>query len=184
MDLALGAWRAALITFRAWLVGKRRTTRPKQPRELAARQQSSYNSNRGPSPLARCHVSVVWDLLREANISSGKGSSQPVETTCLDKTERRRSPRSSVYVPVFVYGYTSEEPFHQETNTLQVNANGGLLRLDADVQHGQKLLVMNRVTQEERECYVVSLTKRPKHADLRVGVAFAKSAPGFWGRRK
>jgi hypothetical protein len=90
-----------------------------------------------------------------------------------------------MYVPVFVYGYASEdEPFYQETNTLQVNANGGLLRLDANVQRGQKLLVMNRVTKEEQECYVVSLAKHPKHADLRVGVAFAKAAPGFWGSRK
>ncbi len=90
-----------------------------------------------------------------------------------------------MYVPVFVYGYASEnEPFYQETNTLQVNANGGLLRLDTSVQHGQKLLVVNRVTKEEQECYVVSLAKRPKHEDLRVGVAFAKAAPGFWDTRK
>lgn len=89
-----------------------------------------------------------------------------------------------MYVPVFVYGYTAaDEPFHEETNTLQVNANGGLLRLGASVLHGQKVLVMNRVTQEEQECYVVTLAKQPKHADL-VGVAFAKPAPGFWDSRR
>jgi len=90
-----------------------------------------------------------------------------------------------VYVPVFVYGYTApDEPFHEETNTLQVNANGGLLKLDADVHFGQKLLVMNRVTKEEQECYVVTLAKRPKHAYRHVGVALAKPAPEFWGVRK
>lgn len=130
-------------------------------------------------------MSVVWDLLREANTLKGRGEAEPAEAKFPDKMERRQSPRSSMYVPVFVYGYASEEePFYQETNTLQVNANGGLLRLDANVQRGQKLLVMNRVTKEEQECYVVSLAKRPKHADARVGVAFIKAAPGFWGSRK
>lgn len=119
-------------------------------------------------------MSVIWDMLREEKIPYE-------EQLYVDNSERRRSSRTSLYVPVFVYGYTSaDEPFHQDTNTLQVNANGGLLRLDANVQCGQKLLVMNRVTQEEQECYVVTLTKRPNHSDLRVGVAFANSAPGFW----
>lgn len=127
-------------------------------------------------------MSVVWDLLRQSNDSNGHGRPRSIGAECPDKIERRQSPRSSVYVPVFVYGYASEDqPFHQETNTLQVNANGGLLRLDADVRRGQKLLVMNRLTKEEQECYVVSLAKRPKHEDLRVGISFAKAAPGFWG---
>ncbi len=179
MDLALGAWRAALITFRNWLGAKRSASSSGTTRRLARPQQSPYNRGRGTSPLAGCHVSVIWDLLREASAPNGHGQAEPVEM------ERRQSPRSSVYVPVFVYGYASEdEPFHQESNTLQVNANGGLLRLDTNVQRGQKLLVMNRVTKEEQECYVVSLAKRPKHADLRVGIAFAKAAPGFWDSRK
>lgn len=99
-----------------------------------------------------------------------------------DVTERRRSPRTSLYVPVFVYGYAGpDEPFHEETNTLEVNANGGLLRLGANVHFGQKLLVMNRVTKEEQECYVVTMAKRPKRAERHVGVALAKCAPEFWG---
>jgi|GEM_PF-2816495 len=101
--------------------------------------------------------------------------------------ERRRSSRQSVYVPLFVYGYgEGQEPFHQETNTLQVNANGALLRLDgsAKVYRGQKLLLMNRLTNEEQECQIVMLAKRPKHSDLRVGVAFTTAAPEFWATRK
>jgi hypothetical protein len=125
-------------------------------------------------------MSVIWDLLNEVDTPNKSGR---VELS-RDNAERRRSARVSVYVPVFVYGYTAEdEPFHQETNTLQVNADGALLRLDANVVRGQKLLVTNRVTQEERECVVVTLMKRRKHADLCVGVAFASAAPGFWGER-
>lgn len=128
-------------------------------------------------------MSVIWDLLRDARISSE--DNQQMGEACSDDVERRQSPRISMYVPVFVYGYNaSDEPFCQDTNTLQVNAGGGLLHLNASVRYGQKLLLMNRVTQEERECYVVTLAKRPKHADVRVGVAFANAAPGFWGARQ
>jgi hypothetical protein len=102
-----------------------------------------------------------------------------------ERAERRRSPRTSMYVPVFVYGYNlADEPFHQETNTLQVNANGALLRIDTNLLHGQKLLLQNRLTREEQECYVVTLIKRPRHVDFCVGVAFAKAAPGFWDSHK
>lgn len=118
-------------------------------------------------------LSAIWDLMQQA----------------MDErtVERRRSSRESVYVPLFVYGHDStQEPFYQETNTLEVNANGGLLHLDeaANVRRGQKLLVMNRLNREEQECYVVTLKKRPKRADLRVGVAFAKAAPEFWKQRR
>ncbi|MFZ0639944.1 MAG: hypothetical protein WA020_04330 [Candidatus Acidiferrales bacterium] len=130
-------------------------------------------------------MSVIWDLLREAKGPNDLDGRRVGEARDRDSSERRQSSRTSVYVPVFVYGYTSpDEPFHQDTNTLEVNASGGLLRLDANVQYGQKLLVMNRVTQEEQECYVVTLAKRPKHAELRVGVAFARCAPGFWDTRR
>jgi hypothetical protein len=124
-------------------------------------------------------VSVIWDLLRDARISSE--DSPRAGEACADNVERRQSSRISMYVPVFVYGYTaSDEPFHQHTNTLQVNVNGGLLHLNANVRYGQKLLVMNRVTHEEQPCYVVTLARGSRHSDVRVGVAFANSAPGFW----
>ena len=129
-------------------------------------------------------MSIIWDQLHGAKTSL-ESRQYAEELRNGDMYERRQSPRKSVYVPVFVYGYTSsDEPFHQDTNTLQVNANGGLLRLNADVQYGQKLLVMNRVTKQEQECYVVTLTERPKRADVCVGVAFARSAPGFWSTRR
>jgi len=95
------------------------------------------------------------------------------------------SSRSNVYVPLFVYGYNSaKEPFHQDTHTLQVSANGGLLKLDANVKCGQKLLLMNRVTKQEQECSVVALTKHPKRTHAHVGVSFTRPAPAFWDSRR
>jgi hypothetical protein len=128
-------------------------------------------------------VSIIWDLLTESE--SPQRKNQAIPEVCAEVTERRKSPRTNMYVPLFVYGYTTAgEPFHEDTNTLEVNANGGLLRLDANVRCGQKLLVVNRVTKEEEECRVVTLAKRPKHTDLRVGVAFARAARDFWGSRR
>lgn len=129
-------------------------------------------------------MSAIWDLIDETESLERRRMEALMDERLA---ERRRSARESVYVPLFVYGYGSaEEPFYQETNTLQVNANGALLHLDdhASVRRGQKLLVMNRLTKEEQECYIVTLMKRPKRADLRIGVAFAKAAPEFWTRRK
>lgn len=129
-------------------------------------------------------MSIIWDLVQEPESPERRDMAElPSELI----SERRRSSRVSLYVPLFVYGYTStQEPFYQETNTLEVNANGGLLHLNAgaNVRRGQKLLVLNRLTKEEQQCYVVTLAKWPKRAELRVGVAFVKPAPEFWTRRK
>lgn len=127
-------------------------------------------------------MSVIWDLVRETNARGENANSRLVGEAGPEASERRRSPRTSLYVPVFVYGYSAtDEPFHEETNTLQVNANGGLLRLCANVHFGQKLLLMNRLTKQEQECYVVTVGNRPRHADRHVGVALSKCAPEFWG---
>ncbi len=128
-------------------------------------------------------MSIIWDLLNESE--PPQRENHVARELCAEATERRKSPRTSLYVPLFVYGYSAAgEPFHEDTNTLQVNDSGGLLRLDANVRCGQKLLVVNRVTKEEQECRVVTLAKRPKHADLRIGVALAGPAPGFWDTRR
>ena len=128
-------------------------------------------------------MSAIWESIESESFENYRTDDRMGEGA----VERRRSSRESVYVPLFVYGHRScDEPFYQETNTLEVNCNGGLLHLDeaANVRPGQKLLVMNRLTKEEQECYVVTLKKRPKRADLRVGIAFAKEAPEFWQPRR
>ena len=45
-------------------------------------------------------------------------------------SERRRSTRLALSVPVLAYGHNSgKEPFHEATQTICVNAAGGLLAL-------------------------------------------------------
>jgi hypothetical protein len=125
-------------------------------------------------------MSVIWDQL---NNSEGavrlQAEREEVVPLLSSMADRRTSGRADTYVPLFVYGYTSsEEPFHEETHTLDVSTNGGLLRIDAPVRRGQKLLLLNRVSNQELECTVVRVVKQPKRTFA--GVAFAHSAPGFW----
>lgn len=95
--------------------------------------------------------------------------------------ERRCSPRVELSVPVYVYGHSGEarEPFHEETTSIVVNANGALVALASPVQLGQRLLLTNAGTREERQCRVVHFgaVKAP-HA--LVAVAFSEPSPDFW----
>ncbi|MGB7022255.1 MAG: hypothetical protein WBD73_00510 [Candidatus Acidiferrales bacterium] len=125
-------------------------------------------------------MSFVWDLLNHGETDE----SRSVPPGFAPGSERRKSTRASVYVPLFVYGYDSaSQPFHQDTHTLEVSADGGLLKLDTNVQRGQKLLLMNRVTNQEQECYVVGLKNHPRRSHLHVSVSFMQPAPAFWKTR-
>jgi hypothetical protein len=81
--------------------------------------------------------------------------------------ERRRSKRLPLNIPVKVYGRTPQnQPFRHVTVTSEVSAHGGQLPIDANIQHGQTLLLVNSYTGEERECMVVYVdgnkSRRPK----------------------
>jgi hypothetical protein len=93
----------------------------------------------------------------------------------------RRSKRIPLRVPVLVYGRTKRVgAFQEETSTSIVNAHGGLVPLAAPVKIGESLLVVNMATQKEQECRVASIEplEGPKK---KVGLAFLRSAPNFWG---
>ena len=133
-------------------------------------------------------MSRIWDLLNTdsketvtRDPSPEKARANTEHSGLRAASDRRKSSRANVYVPLFVYGYnSSKEPFHQDTHTLEVSAGGGLLKLDASVKRGQKLLLMNRVTKQEQECYVVALKEHATRRHSHVGVSFARPAPEFW----
>ena len=96
-------------------------------------------------------------------------------------SDRRRSERLDLRLPVFVYGHAGdEEPFYEETKTQQVNAYGGLITMVVRVKPGQRLLLANGVTQKEQECHVVHTG--PKHLNKKTDVAieFTQPAADFW----
>lgn len=135
-------------------------------------------------------MSLIWeqlreseDFIRQAPSRESWGALEDLRLHLVEKVERRYSGRTDVYVPLFVYGYTfGREPFHEDTNSLEVNANGGLLRLDAPVSRGQKLLLQNKVSRQELECTVVRVDKQPRRTY--VSVAFAHPDSDFWQGRK
>lgn len=135
-------------------------------------------------------MSLIWEQLRNSEEfirqAPGRQSWVGLEDVHLfvpQPAERRRSARADTYVPLFVYGYTSgREPFHEDTNSLEVSNNGGLLRLDAPVRGGQKLLLQNKVSHQELECIVVRVEKHLKRTYI--GVAFAEGDSGFWQCRR
>ena len=92
----------------------------------------------------------------------------------------RRSKRVIVDLPLVVCGQTeNNDPFREETFTVTISADGGLLVLRNQVTLGQKLTLLNPRTRDEREVTVAFLG--PSYGGLAtVGVHFAQAAPEFW----
>ena len=96
--------------------------------------------------------------------------------------ERRRCKRFPFTIPVKVYGRTPRNhPFRDVTATMAVSLYGGLLDMKPRVKLGQKILIVNSFTEEERECrvvYVDSKAARPKEGRGRI----RKTGWGFLAR--
>ncbi len=94
--------------------------------------------------------------------------------------ERRRCKRFPFMIPVKVYGRTPRNrPFRDVTASMAVSLYGGLLDMKPRVKLGQKILIVNSFTEEERECRVVYVDS--KHRGRRkVAVEFANAAGDFW----
>jgi hypothetical protein len=94
--------------------------------------------------------------------------------------ERRRCKRFSFTIPVKVYGRTPRNhPFRAITATMAVSRYGGLLDMKPRVKLGQKILIVNSFTEEERECRVVSVDSKPR-GRRKVAVEFANAEGDFW----
>ena len=83
-------------------------------------------------------------------------------------------------MPLVVSGEADgKKAFREDTFTLVVNAHGALVVLAAKVAMGQKLLVMNAKTLEQREG-AVAYFGSPYAGLTNVGIEFAQPAPEFW----
>jgi hypothetical protein len=80
-----------------------------------------------------------------------------------------------------VYGATeSGNPFNEITQTLIINANGGLIELATPVAKGQRLFIANMKTGDEIACDVATLGSHVG-GKAQVGIRFAEPSPHFWG---
>jgi len=95
--------------------------------------------------------------------------------------QQRRSSRVFTRIPVKASGKNSDgRKFHENSQTIVINAHGGLLYLQTPIGLGAQLVLINPVTEEEQECRVVYLGDLSEKG-TRVGVEFLSPSPHFWG---
>jgi hypothetical protein len=68
-------------------------------------------------------MSKIFDALKRAELA-------PEDSR---QAERRRTCRRRVYVSLFVYGYTVDNPFCEDACTVEINAHGGLISMQTAV---------------------------------------------------
>jgi hypothetical protein len=93
---------------------------------------------------------------------------------------QRRSARVLMDVPVVVCGESGDRiAFREETFTVTVSAHGALLMMSTSVSLGQKIVVINPFSRDEREGRIAY--RGPLHAGLsQVAIEFCKPSPDFW----
>jgi hypothetical protein len=94
--------------------------------------------------------------------------------------ERRRCKRFPVTIPVKIYGRSPRNhPFRDVTATMAVSLYGGLLNMKPRVKLGQKILIVNSFTGEEREGCVVYVDSKQR-GRRKVAIEFANADGDFW----
>jgi hypothetical protein len=94
-------------------------------------------------------------------------------------SERRRTQRVQIAMPVIVRCKDGKGAFEEKTLTVSVNANGCLVRIAAQVIRTQKVFLVNPNTTEELPCTVMFLGKKDG-GKTEVGLEFAEASPLFW----
>jgi hypothetical protein len=103
------------------------------------------------------------------------------ETTEVKTSDQRRSSRVFTRIPVRAAGKDSEgRKFRESSQTIVINAHGGLLYLQASLELGSELVITNPATEEEQECRIVYLGDTSEKG-TRIGVEFLSPSPHFWG---
>jgi hypothetical protein len=126
-------------------------------------------------------MSRIFEALQRAQRArSGKVQHIAPAADAVEISDRRKSRRWALDIPVYVYGHgPGKDPFHEEAHTLNVNADGALLLLSVPVHKGQTLLLTNRLTQQEMDCRVVHMGTQHSRT-IETGVVFPRTNPEFW----
>jgi hypothetical protein len=96
-------------------------------------------------------------------------------------SQQRRSSRVFTRIPVRASGKSIHgRKFRENSQTIVINAHGGLLYIQEELALSADLVLINPVTEEEQECRVVYLGDTSEKG-TRVGVEFLSPSPHFWG---
>jgi hypothetical protein len=123
-------------------------------------------------------ASVVITLLLVVAIRLWSRRGRPLSCT-PERKDRRRGSRVALATPVFVYGWLLNEPFSENTETLNVSAVGGLIQLSATVIPSQELILTNLKTNEDLPCRVARSIRQGDNKTL-AGLDFLQDSPKFW----
>jgi hypothetical protein len=123
----------------------------------------------------------IFAILRRVGWFRAKRTdSDTAKIPSADRKDRRGTRRVCVHIPVFVYGRTlGGDPFHEETHTILVNGNGGLISMSSRVRPGQRLVVTNQGNDQTEQCVVVSVGARAKDRN-NIALKFPARIPQFW----
>jgi hypothetical protein len=100
--------------------------------------------------------------------------------TAPNPANRRRSERVMLQVPVAVQVKTRDgKELREETQTVVVNAHGGLLKLRMGVKAGQPILLINEKSKVQQGCRVVRVETSEAGLSA-VAFEFDQPAPHFW----
>jgi PilZ domain len=94
-------------------------------------------------------------------------------------SERRRSHRVHITMPILVRGGLDAKHFEEQALTIAVSAHGCLLKLAAIVERGQEVSIINPKTAEELPCTITFVGQRDS-GKTEIGLEFVESSPLFW----
>ena len=89
----------------------------------------------------------------------------------------------SAAIPVLLYGRLGDEPFHENTETIDVCEYGGLVTVSAEITSSQTLLLTNAQTDQDLACRVARLVRTERGQTL-AGLEFLRHSPQFWDSPK
>ena len=93
---------------------------------------------------------------------------------------RRRSERVMLQIPVIVQVKTRDgKDVREDTQTVVVNAHGGLLKLKMEVKTGQPILLINERAKLQQGCHVVRV-ETSEAGNSAVAFEFDEPTPQFW----
>jgi hypothetical protein len=126
-------------------------------------------------------MSRIFDALKRVEwLRTKRKNTAPATASTSAFTERRKSSRIHVHVPVFMYGYTpSGNPFYEQAYTIVINGAGGLISTASSAQPGQRLVVTNEGNDETQECVVVSVEAQ-RARNNKIALKFPTPMPQFW----
>jgi len=94
--------------------------------------------------------------------------------------EQRRGRRVRAAKRIVLYGRLGEEPFQEQTQTVDVSSHGGLFPISAPVVPSQKLILTNLETEDDLACRVARLI-RTERGETLAAVEFLQPSLRFWG---